>query len=99
MKPPVERYIRCSVTRGDWTVEPGLEWCDGDDFYSKVGDLKVVADAVAALACEGDPIRAAQRGEGVFARWWPNRAWFLEVHATDGSWTQSYQPYGIPRGT
>lgn len=94
---PIERYIRCSVTRGSWTVEPGLEWRDGDNFDALCGDLRVIAAAVADLAGVNDAIGAAQRAESVFRRWWPGRAFFVEVHDVEGRWTQTFQPFGMPR--
>ena len=98
IRPPIERYIRCSVTRGAWTVEPGIEWRDQDDFEALSGDLEVLAAGLASLAdTHRDPAAAARRGEAAFAGRWPDRAFFIEIHATDGRWVQIFQPFGIPR--
>lgn len=97
-RPPIERYVRCSVTRGAWTVEPGLEWREGDDFEALSGDLEVLACGLASIVdTHRDPAAAARRGEVAFAARWPGRAFFIEVHAVDGRWIQIYQPYGVPR--
>ena len=78
-------------------MEPGVEWRDGDRFDAIAGDMQVVADAVARMAGRGDPMMAAQRAEDVFRRWWPDRAYFVEVHDTAGRWVQVFQPFGVPR--
>lgn len=98
MSPPIERYIRCSVTVGNWTVEPGIEWREGDDFNSVTEQLGRIASAIARRAAMTyDPIRASRRHEPMFADAWPGRAFFVEVHdAKFERWTQTYQPYGIP---
>lgn len=97
-RPPIERYVRCSVTRGAWTVEPGIEWREGDNWDAITGDLEVLACGIASAASTHDePMRAVIRGEEAFTIRWPDRAFFIEVHAADGRWTQTYQPYGIPR--
>ena len=48
MSPPVERYVRCSVDcDGELTVEPGLQYEDGDDLGMLVSRLRhVVAVAL-----------------------------------------------------
>lgn len=97
-RPPIERYVRCSVTRGAWTVEPGIEWCEGDSFEALSGDLEVLAAGLASLTdTHRDPISASRRGEAAFAQRWPGRAFFIEVHSTDGRWVQVFQPFGVPR--
>ena len=96
-RPPIERYVRCSVTRGSWTVEPGIEWRTGDDFAAVSGLLERIAEDIALSALGGDPVEAAMRAEPTFEAWWPGRAFFVEVHDAAGRWVQTYQPFGIPR--
>lgn len=98
MRPPIERYVRCSVTHGDWTCEPGVEWRDGDNELAMVRDLEVIACGVAEIAAHpAGPMAAAKRAEPQFARWWLDRAFFIELHDTRGRWVQIFQPYGVPR--
>lgn len=95
-RPPIERYVRCSVTVGGLTVEPGIEWREGDNYEVVAGDLAVIGEAI--VRCGGpDPMQAARRGENAIAARWPGRAFFIEIHDTAGRWTQTYQPYGMPR--
>lgn len=97
MRPPIERYVRCSATRGAWTVEPGLEWREGDDFDELTDALRTLADMVAiCVERTDDPFEPCRTLENTFAHDWPGRAFFIEVHDTDGRWTQTYQPYGVP---
>lgn len=98
MSPPIERYIRCSVTVGNWTVEPGIECREGDDFNAVTEQLGQIAGTIAARTQRtGDPIGSARAHETYFADSWFGRAFFIEVHdAKCERWTQTYQPYGVP---
>lgn len=92
---PIERYVRCSVLRGDWIIEPGLEWREGDNFDDLSSRLRCL---VADMPVNGDPMEAARRSEPTFQAMWPGRAFFVEVHDAHGDrWTQIFQPYGVPR--
>ena len=100
-RPPVERYVRCSVHRAemhsDWVVEPGIEWREGDDFEGVAKQLRGIAWRISALG-HLDPIAAAKEGEAMIADRWPDRAFFIEVHdPAHAVWSQTYQPYGMPR--
>lgn len=96
-RPPVERYLRCSVTVGEYTVEPGLEWRDGDNRLAMLAQLDRIAASIARWSAAGEPMEVARSREPQFAALWPGRAWFVEVHSADGAWTQIFQPFGVPR--
>ena len=96
-RPAVERYARCTLTYGAWTVEPGIEWREGDDFAALTRGLRDLAGAIGLAAAMADPMTAARAAEHRFEATWPGRAFFLEIHDDAGAWTQIYQPYGIPR--
>lgn len=97
-RPPVEHYARCTETIGDLIYEPGIEVRDGDDLPALRMGLACVVSVLAGRVAERGQIAAMRSIGEFFERNWPGRAWFVEIHdAHDGSWTQSYQPYGIPR--
>lgn len=95
----IEHYIRCSVTAGKWTVEPGIEFRDGDDEDRMHGCLEPIALSIAeSLQTPGErPMAASMASEPWFRGTWPGRAFFIEIHSTDHRWTQTFQPYGVPR--
>jgi hypothetical protein len=100
VRPPVEHYLRCSVTIGDIVVEPGLELRAEDDdpaiaFMLKC--LQSVATSIGKRAIDGPRMKACAAAEMLFEVNWPGRAWFVELHdAKLESWTQTFQPYGVP---
>lgn len=96
-RPPIERYVRCSVTVGTWTVEPGVEWREGENCELLAGELETIARQITLLQHHFDPMAASMMGERAFAAQWPGRAFFIEIHDVAGRWTQTYQPYGMPR--
>lgn len=100
-RPPVEHYLRCSVCVVDIVVEPGLELRDddsGDDFERMSFELASVAYKIGLRASTGQRVTACSSIAPIFEQRWPGRAWFVEIHdAKLERWTQSYQPYGIPR--
>lgn len=95
-RPPVERYLRCSVTVGGVTVEPGIEWREGDNRTVTLQWLEHIASIIALRSADGDPMEVARSREPQFAALWPGRAWFVEVHNGE-AWTQIFQPFGVPR--
>lgn len=108
VRPPLERYIRDSLTFGDAiTVEPGLEYRASDDLPELRARLaervRAVALAVEARIAPIDgwqpedvqPLALALERE--LAAVWPDRAWFCEIHHVQGWWTQIFQPYGLPK--
>lgn len=98
-RPAVEHYARCSVPSGGLVVEPGLELRDGDDIGDLICQLETVAIAIGIMAgAVPDRSAVCTQLASVFEERWPGRAWFVEIHdAWFDRWTQSYQPYGIPR--
>lgn len=100
MRPPIEHYLRCSVTVGDFVVEPGLELRDDDSddgIAFMLRCLESVATAVGRRAIDGPRMKACAAARTLFEINWPGRAWFLELHdAKLEHWTQTFQPYGLP---
>lgn len=96
-RPGCEDYARCTVTVGALTVEPGIELRRGDDLEVMWVVLRSFALHVADLVRDLGWVPALEQVRLDFEHVWPGRAWFLELHDTDGRWTQSYQPYGVPR--
>lgn len=101
MRPPVEHYLRCSVTVGEVVVEPGVELRPDDDsdetheFMFRV--LETVARSIAKRAQSGSRTKALHAAKVLFEINWPGRAWFVELHdAKLERWTQTFQPYGVP---
>ena len=97
-RPPVEHYLRCSLAVGEFIVEPGLELREGDDCDRVWFELERAAERLGLRAAEAPRSYVSTFAAAVFETWWPGRAWFVEIHdAKLKRWTQSYQPYGIPR--
>lgn len=99
-RPPIERYLRCTVTFGAWTVEPGLQYDRAERMAPLLSQLQlaiVEAWKAAAPASIDDVPALNEAVEQLVTRLWPDRAWFLEVHHAIAGWTQIYQPYGVPR--
>jgi len=98
-RPDVEHYVRCSVAVGDLRVEPGLELRAGDDFAELGERLACLAHAIGIMVgTTADRMAACEAFGPTFEQRWPGRAWFVEIHdAKLERWTQSFQPYGVPR--
>lgn len=99
-RPPIERYLRCSLTFGAWTVEPGLQYDRGEKLSALLGQLqRAVGEAWnAASPVDIDDVpKLNDAVEAAVMLLWPDRAWFVGVHHDVAGWTQIYQPYGVPR--
>lgn len=101
-RPPVETYARCSVTRGDLTIEPGVELRPADDAGTVVRELREIADGVCrdieALRGKHPHLDVAARcaARRIRMQFGDDRAYFVEVYRGAG-WVQIFQPYGVPR--
>ena len=105
-RPPVERYVRLTLTDSDMTFEPGLSWVDGEDIGVLSDRLRHVCEALLyRVTREVCPIDGwdiadfeviASHFEESMREYWPDRAWFCEVHGGD-TWVQIFQPYGVPK--
>lgn len=99
-RPPCEEYARCTVTVGELTVEPAIEVRDDDDTLEAMWlTLNSFALHIADLVKHHGWRSAMRSMRADFEYVWPGRAWFVELHDTAGRWTQSYQPYGVPRSS
>lgn len=102
-RPPIERYMRCSVEIPGGSVEVGLSYETTPDVDRE--DLRrVVLDECAAIDHEESSATVEQLADVLtllleceFSSRWPNRAWFVEVWNDSEALTQVYQPYGMPR--
>lgn len=97
VRPPREAYVRTSrpCERVNVTVEPGVEFREGDNFdemTEQLGTMLVVHDPGLLI----DPVKIAEPIERAIAATWPGRAYFIEVHGA-GGWYQVFQPFGVPR--
>ncbi len=91
-------YARTSrPTHSGATVEPGLEFREGDSFKALEHELWCILFENETGPDEHDPVRIATFVENDIKARWPDRAYFIEVHDPAGGWIQIFQPYGIPR--
>lgn len=96
-RPPREVYVRSSrPTATLVTVEPGVEYREGDDFQTMTGLLNYEMFK-ADDEIESDPVKVAVALEERIKARWPDRAYFVEVHDRYGNWIQVFQPFGLPR--
>lgn len=99
-RPPIEKYVRTTVTEHGYTLEPAVEWRDGDSFAHIVELLAAIAGAVAGASRHvgDDAMECAIDLGGTIAVRWPDRAYFVEVWQEGQSgFAQVFQPFGIPR--
>lgn len=98
MRPSREIYVRTSrVTQSGVTVEPGVEFRDGDSFKYMENELATILIDADLGKNELDPVKIAEAVETLIRCSWFGRAYFVEVFSEAGGWIQIYQPYGIPR--
>lgn len=100
-RPPVERYARTSITVDGITFEPGVQYERGEDsqvMSRRLRDLTARAVNSIRIPLERVPFDTiAHDIEIEIAMEWPGRAYFVEIHDDASSWTQIFQPYGVPR--
>lgn len=103
-RPPIERYVRCSVTvfgsknRAIGSIEAGLLVTPSQDHRALREELRhVLDDACVACRDREDADELTQLCESMIAGRWPAHAWFVEVWNEDEALTQVYAPYGMPR--
>lgn len=95
-RPPQEDYVRVSIEIDGYTLEPAVEYRDGDDFDHLARMLELFAQW--SVLAKLDRMKTAKLvGKHTEAQW-PDRAWFCEVwqHGKRG-FAQSVQPFGFPR--
>lgn len=110
MRPPIERYIRCSVDIPSGSVEVGLqrEPPTGNERVT-IRQLVHVAYMRSLTVGGLDEPRWSTMEEFAdiitpdleksFSQVWPDRAWFVEIWNETEALSQVYQPYGMPRST
>lgn len=96
-RPPREDYVRVTHTAHGYTLEPAVEWRDGDDFTASVNVLRSIVGEVAVRPLGGVMDRAHECAK-IIVRCWPDRAYFVEVwqEGREG-FAQVFQPFGVPR--
>lgn len=97
MRPPREDYVRVTREADGFTLEPALEYREGDSFSFIAQELSHIAiDAGFAKHC--DQMACAQDAVRRIRARWPDRAYFVEVWQ-DGreGFAQIFQPFGVPR--
>lgn len=96
--PARESYTRCAVVLGEYQVDFGLEWREGDELPAIRHVLRRLAEAHRRRSWPDVMVLSHALGDAIDAEW-PGRAFFVEVSGGDGygEWTQVFQPYGLPR--
>lgn len=100
-RPPIERYVRCSVDLPGGSLELGLFYNRGEPLRGlsdKLGELATKAARVVdgPITLEIAEMLSAELEANIVAQW-GDRAWFLEVWNADSALTQIYAPHGMPR--
>lgn len=97
MRPPREDYVRTTREADGFTLEPAVEYRDGDDFRELVYELTSIA-INAGFAKHRDHMACARDCARRITERWPDRAYFVEVwqEGREG-FAQVFQPYGVPR--
>lgn len=94
-RPPREDYVRTSIECLEFTLEPAVEYRDGDVFDVVVHDLERCASDLSSAV---DPMKAADLVMSRIKKRWPDRAYFVEVWRTGKTgFAQIFQPFGVPR--
>ncbi len=96
-RPPREDYVRVTREANGFTLEPALEYRDGDNFKTVTYELTTIA-IDAGYQSLGDHMLCARWAAERIAKRWPDRAYFVEVWQ-DGreGFAQCVQPFGFPR--
>ena len=100
VRPPIERYIRCSVDIPGGSIEVGLQHCPNvsrEFVRAVVRDAYFRATAMTDLEFSELADLLTNFLEHDFASTWPTRAWFVEIWNEREALSQVYQPYGMPR--
>jgi hypothetical protein len=98
-RPPVEKYVRVTIESRGFTLEPAVEWREGDDFDRATAVLESIGEAASAIGWPHQMKAAEECGRRI-ATHFPDRAYFVEVwHGERKGFAQVFQPYGVPRNT
>lgn len=95
-RPPREDYVRVTLERDGFTMEPAVEYRDGDDFEELAAALEWAA--VTNIWPGDSQMKSAKNVAKAIVARWPDRAYFVEVwqHGKRG-FAQCVQPFGFPR--
>jgi hypothetical protein len=96
-RPPREDYVRITLDWYGFTIEPAVEYRDGDSFGFLAAQLKCgVKDY--GWDKSHDPMEVAMTVARGIEVSWPDRAYFVEVwqEGAEG-FAQVFQPFGVPR--
>jgi hypothetical protein len=98
-RPPVEKYVRCSMQVGRYLLEPAVEYRSGDVYAQLLEELQCGTQLAVHFAPEvRDIMHAADLAGGRIAERWPDRAYYVEAWEDgDEGYAQVVQPFGFPR--
>lgn len=95
-RPPREDYVRVTVEHSGWTIEPAVEWREGDAFADVAEWLELCATLQGSS--DRDMMATAHLIGRRIAEYWPGRAYFVEVWQSGSrGFAQTFQPFGVPR--
>ncbi len=95
-RPPREDYVRITIDWRGFTIEPGLEYRNGDHFPTVAAEMR---STVQTYGWDNDtPMTVAHTIADALVAHWPDRAYFVEVwqEGREG-FAQVFQPFGLPR--
>lgn len=103
-RPPRESYVRVTREVSGFTLEPAVEYRDGDDYHAITQKPYAICDGIVRglrqpMPRNGlDAMDVAKSVADTIATGWPGRAYFVEVwqDGTEG-FAQVFQPFGLPR--
>ncbi len=92
-----EAYLRVVLNREGIEYIAGLEWREGEDLAALKAALKMRM-STATIGMQHDRWDALSLAiEKTIKKYWPDRAYFVEVGDDAHGWIQLFQPYGLPR--
>lgn len=93
-RPPREDYVRVTVEHGGWTIDPAVEWREGDAF----ADVAAKLEMCVLMRDDRDAMAMAHFVGRRIVELWPGRAYFVECWQSGShGFAQTFQPFGVPR--
>lgn len=104
--PTIERYALVTVEVPGGNIEAGVHRALGEPVAVLRSELRRLVrlaevDVLGELfmICDDTAPRLVDVLEEHIQRTWPSRPWWCEVYDESERLTQTYAPYGMPRGT